>query len=674
MDLKTPIGNAGLTFRMHAKKLEKLGISTLEELLYYAPFRYEDTSIISKIAIAQVGETVTIQGKITGKKNIFTKRGFSLQKVTVTDDTGEIECTWFNQIFITKTLQIGDFVSISGRVDFFSKKRTLFVKDYELLDEKNPQPIHTGRLVPVYSETRGVSSKWLRNRIKILLDQTDFQEYLPGKTLKDNKLISINEALNQIHFPDDIEKAENARYRLSFDELLFVQASSIILKEEWKKEKHTKPFEIKKYAAQIQKFWENLPFELTNAQRKALDEIFSDLSSTTPMNRMLEGDVGAGKTVVAAIAMYVSYLNGFQSALMAPTEILAQQHYQTISELFKPLNIPVELVTGSKKPKIENLDLKIVVGTHALLQKKISFDKLGLVVIDEQQRFGVEQRGILRQKGENPHFLTMTATPIPRTVFLTLYGDLSLSYLDEMPKGRKMIKTWLVPEEKRGNAYKWIEKQIKETKSQVFIVCPFIEESENMTTVKAAVKEYERLQKDIFKNLKLGLIHGKLKSGEKENVLQDFKKGNTDILVATPVVEVGIDITNATIMVIEAAERFGLAQLHQLRGRVGRGLKESYCLLFTDSKNPTTQERLKYLERVHFGAELAELDLRLRGPGDMYGTSQHGKDTLRIASLSDFPLIEKTRREAENLIPLLKTHKALSDKISQTINKKIMPD
>jgi ATP-dependent DNA helicase RecG len=459
---------------------------------------------------------------------------------------------------------------------------------------------------------------------------------------------------------------------LSFDELFLLQLTAMERKLNWNKNLISNAFEVEKFRSKIDEFLAKLPFTLTGAQKRVIEEIFRDLAKTKPMNRLFEGDVGSGKTVVSAIAMFLSYLNGFQSVLMAPTEILAEQHYKTISQLLESFRIKVGFATGNKKIKINDFD--VLVGTHAVLSERINFDKLGLVVIDEQQRFGVEQRALIRSKGKNPHLLTMTATPIPRTIALTLYGDLDLSILDEMPHGRKIIKTWLVPPEKRTNAYSWIEKQIKETKSQVFIVCPFIEESETMQTVKAASKEFENLQKNVFKNLKLGLLHGKMKSKEKEEVLGKFRDGKIDILVATPVVEVGIDIPNATIIVIEASERFGLAQLHQLRGRVGRGDKQSYCLLFTDSKSPQTIERLKAMEKHNIGAELAELDLRLRGPGEIYGTQQHGRKMLKIASFSDFDLIQKVRKEAEEIFPNLKSYPRLSEKL-KTINlKKVSPD
>jgi ATP-dependent DNA helicase RecG len=440
----------------------------------------------------------------------------------------------------------------------------------------------------------------------------------------------------------------------------------------WNKNLVSNPYSVEKFRDKIENFIIKLPFKLTNAQKRVIEEIFDDLAKSKPMNRLLEGDVGSGKTVVSAIAMYLSYLNGFQSVLMAPTEILAQQHYKTILQLLTPLKIKIGFATGNEKKKIDDFD--VMVGTHAVLEKGISFEKLGLVVIDEQQRFGVEQRALIRGKGKNPHLLTMTATPIPRTIALTLYGDLDLSILDEMPVGRKQIKTWLVPPEKRNNAYSWIEKQIVDTKSQVFIVCPFIEESETMQTVKAASKEFENLKNNVFKNLKLGLLHGKMKAKEKEGVLEKFRTGKIDILVATPVVEVGIDIPNATIIVIEASERFGLAQLHQLRGRVGRGDKQSYCLLFTESLNPQTLERLKAMEKHNFGAELAELDLKLRGPGEIYGTMQHGRKMLKIASFSDFDLIQKVKREAEKIFPNLKNYPELLEKLKRINLKQISAD
>ncbi|MCL5113605.1 MAG: ATP-dependent DNA helicase RecG [Patescibacteria group bacterium] len=676
MNLQTPIRQAGNIFTRYAGRLEKLGIKTLEDLLYYFPFRYDNYSIISKIEQVQSGEVVTIQGTVIDIKNEYTKRWKRIQKAKIEDDTGAIDVTWFNQPFILSIIKKGDNVSLSGRIGSYLGKSLLESPEYELLGlENSSQTIHTGRLVPIYSETKGVSSKWLRRQIYKILKENrqNILEYIPSSIKENNDLMGIYESIEQIHFPKSKNLAEKARHRLAFDELFLLQLAARKRRSEWKKNLESHSFSILDYTKDIEELWKKLPFELTHAQQRTIREIFKDLSSSkSPMNRLLEGDVGSGKTVVASIAMYLAFLNKFQSVLMAPTEILANQHYQTILNLLKPAGVKIGLATGNKKQNTQDFD--ILIGTHAVLSKKINFKRLGLVVIDEQQRFGVEQRAIIREKGENPHFLTMTATPIPRTIALTLYGDLDLSILDEMPHGRKIIKTWLVPPQKRQAAYNWIKNQILKTKTQTFIICPFIEESESLQTVKAATKEYERLKREVFPNLKLTLLHGKLKSKEKENALENFKSGKTDILVSTPVVEVGIDISNATIMMIEASERFGLAQLHQLRGRVGRGDKQSYCLLFTDSQSGKTIERLKAMESRQTGTELAELDLKLRGPGQIYGTLQHGVPQLRIASFSDFTLIEKTKIEAEKIFPNLKSHPSLLEKVENLVTKQVSPD
>lgn len=678
---------------MYARRVEKLGIKTFEDFLYHIPSRYDDFSLISKINRVQPGEVVTIQATVSEIKNEFTRNFKRLQKAKITDDTGTIEVIWFNQPYLTRVIRAQDKISLSGKIDWFDRKLVMQSPEYEII---NGSPtIHTGRIVPVYPETKGVTSKWIRRQVYKLINENieNFIEYLPDSIIRKYSLLTINNAIEQIHFPKTLENAEKSKQRLSFDELFFLQLSSMERKSNWNKNLISNPFSISKFRAEIEEFWKNLPFTLTNAQKRVVAEIFKDLSQKKPMNRLLEGDVGSGKTVVSAIAMFLSFLNGFQSVLMSPTEILAQQHYTTISKLLSPFGIRIGIATGSKKEGImshesrikdeknhnspfiiHNSSFDVLVGTHAVLSEKINFKKLGLVVIDEQQRFGVEQRALIRSKGKNPHLLTMTATPIPRTIALTLYGDLDLSTLDEMPHGRKQIKTWLVPPEKRGGAYSWIEKKIRETKSQVFIICPFIEESETMQTVKAAAKEFEYLKEAVFKNLKLGLLHGKMKAKEKDVVLGKFRDRKIDILVATPVVEVGIDIPNATIIVIEASERFGLAQLHQLRGRVGRGDKQSYCLLFTESKNPQTRDRLKAMEQHNFGAELAELDLRLRGPGEIYGTMQHGRKMLKIASFSDFGLIQKVRTAAEKIFPNLNNYPKLLEKLRNINLRKVSPD
>lgn len=690
MDLTTRIADAGKLYVNYASRLEKLNIFTLRDLLYHIPFRYDDFSLVVPIDSVQAGEILTVQGKVEEIKNVYTKGGKKLQKAVVSDDTGKIEAVWYNQPFIPKVVHKDDKISLSARVSEFSRTPVLESPEYEIL-YPGIDSLHTGRLVPVYPETKGVSSKWLRRQIYKLLknEQQNIAEFLPSSIRTQNNYPDVYQSLLQIHFPNKLEEVSIARERLAFDELFLLQLASLKRKQEWGQNLKGHAFKIAPHKKKIEEFWNALPFSLTNAQRKAVGDIFKDITSEKPMNRLLEGDVGSGKTVVATIAMYVAYLNGYQSVLMAPTEILAQQHHKTISNLLSPLKVRVNLQTGSSmyhvarsKQRKNNIHdtsymlqaTDILVGTHAVLSKNINFDKLGLVVIDEQQRFGVEQRAIIRSKGNNPHLLTMTATPIPRTVALTLYGDLDLSYLNEMPKGRKLVKTWLVPEEKRNGGYEWIKKQIKETDSQVFIICPFIEESESMQTVKTATKEFERLQKDVFPDLKLGLLHGKMKGKEKDEVLEKFRNKNFDILVATPVVEVGIDIPNATIIVIEASERFGLAQLHQLRGRVGRGDKQSYCLLFTESKNPTTTQRLRAMETSNVGAELAELDLKLRGPGDMYGTAQHGSHKLKIASFSDFVLIEKARNEAHKIFDNLEEYPKLKEKLKETTLQTVSPD
>ncbi|MCL4397498.1 ATP-dependent DNA helicase RecG [Patescibacteria group bacterium] len=625
----------------YARKLEKLGIRTARDLLYHLPSRYEDFSLISKIANLQEGETVTVQGKILEIKNVYTKNGFMLQQAKIQDDTGTLDILWFNQRFLTRVLHKDDYVSLSGKVEKNNHKLQLTAPQYEVI-YPGKGAIHTGRLVPVYPETEGISSKWLRGKIHTLLENIrevgKINEYLPKVVLEENGLMPLQEAIIKVHFPDNLKQAEEAKKRLAFDELLLAQVQAKVRRDELQKKQVGNKLEIVGVRKDLTALTARLPFELTAAQKKVVNEIYQDLASARPMNRLLQGDVGSGKTVVAALAMLATTLNGFQAALMAPTEILANQHYETL----RKLGMDVGIATGSKK---DYQNKGIIVGTHALLSDDLNFKKLGLIVIDEQHRFGVSQRAKLAEKGINPHILTMTATPIPRTIALTLYGDLNLSVLDELPKNRLPVKTWVVPKHKRKAAYEWIKQQ----KTQAFIVCPLIEESETLQTVKSAKTEYDYLSKNVFPDLKLGLLHGRMKPKEKDKVLEDFRRGKLDILVATPVVEVGIDIPTATIMVIEAADRFGLAQLHQLRGRVGRADRQSYCLLFTENESEYAVKRLKNLEKINNGMELAEIDLRFRGPGQRFGTAQHGRWDLRIADFSDLDLIERTNQLAQKV-------------------------
>lgn len=681
MDLKADISGIDRTYKLQANKLGKLGIHTPQDLLYHIPSRYEDLRIVSPINRLQLSETVTVKGTITKLKNEYRSRRFTMQKVTIDDETGSIECSFFNQPYLIKSLLVGDVFSVSGSVEIYGKIRCIAVKEYEVLESITSETVHTGRLVPVYPLTYGLSSKWLRNKTFRMLkaEKDNLAEFLPEHILLTHNFPELSNALQNVHFPKDFENVADALNRLSYEELFLIQLSGMLRRNQWQKKEKAPVFQVLKHKEKVDEFRKSLPFVLTAAQDKAIQEIFSDLSQPIPMNRLLEGDVGSGKTVVAAISMLVAFLNGHQSLFMAPTEILANQHFEVVSKLLTPFGLQAALITGTTKSKKTDKPYDIFIGTHALLNSKLDMGKLGLVVIDEQQRFGVEQRALLRSKGGSPHFLTMTATPIPRTVFLTVYGDLNLSVLDEMPKGRVRVKTWLVPNEKRDAGYLWIKDKIREidkngNKNQVFVVCPFIEESESATTVKAATKEFERLSKNVFKDFKVGLLHGKIKGKEKDKILTDFSEGKLDVLVATPVVEVGIDIPNATIMVIEAAERFGLSQLHQLRGRVGRRQRESYCLLYTDTPNAKTKERLKSLETIFIGAELAELDLKLRGPGEIYGTEQHGSHKLRIASFSNFELITKSKKDAEAIFPKINDYPLLKKRALEEIERTILPD
>jgi ATP-dependent DNA helicase RecG len=679
--LNTPIKDMFMVGPTYAARLKKLNILTVEDLLHHYPFRYDDFSKISLIATTNIGDTVTIRGKILQVQNIYTKHGKKIQKAVVADSSGTMEVVWFNQPFLVKTIKTNVEVSLSGNIGWFDRKKALIAPEYEILGYQNT--IHTGRLVPIYPETYGLSSKWLRSRLAPLVAAIlpQVNDWLPQDIKQQYQLIDLATALKQIHFPENQQEIEAAKKRLAFDELFLMQLRSKQQKQGWQKNKVAFPFFIDQ--EKIMAFISSLPFSLTNSQNRSIKEILTDLERQIPMNRLLEGDVGSGKTVVATVAMYAAFLNGLQSSFMAPTEILAQQHYQTIKTLLEPLGVKVALITGSSKPlntksnpSAGRLDSNIIVGTHALLYGKFKLAKLGLVTIDEQHRFGVEQRAQLIHKSSAPHVLTMTATPIPRTAALTLYGDLDLSVLDEMPLGRKLIKTWVVPPQKREAAYSWINEQISQNHSQAFIVCPLIQESEkeSMQDIKAATVEFKRLVKDVFPNLRLGLLHGKIKARDKEKILTDFRNNKINILVATPVVEVGIDIPNAAIMMIEGAERFGLAQLHQLRGRVGRSHQQSYCLLFTSQETAQVTKRLRAMEKYYSGFTLAEIDLKLRGPGDVYGLQQHGFKRLKIASFSDLGLIKATEQAAKQIISNIDKFPLLKSKLQNYTMQAIEPN
>ncbi|KKS32549.1 MAG: ATP-dependent DNA helicase RecG [Candidatus Amesbacteria bacterium GW2011_GWA2_42_12] len=650
-----------------AQKFSNLDIYTVFDLLYHLPSRYEDRTIITPVSQIKVDDTVTVIGTIDKIQNVFTKNGKRLQLATLADSSGKISVLWFNQMYLAKSIPPNSEVSLYGKIAFYNKKPALFSPDYELIANNLPagrqghEPYATGRIIPIYPETAGLTSKFIRKKIFDLIGQIP-EEILPQTPAG---LPGWKQAISNIHFPKSLDQVEPARKRLAFDELLLIQLGNLQSKAQRQSQKVKYKFDFSDL--EIQKFVQSLPFTLTNTQKESVVEILEDLQKVVPANRLLQGDVGSGKTVVAAIASLSAHLSGLKTIFLAPTQILAQQHYQTLTDLFKNIDLKIDLVTSNHKLNTEHRTPNILVGTHALLSESIILEKVGLIVIDEQHKFGVIQRQQLIKKGDSPHVLTMTATPIPRTVALTLLCDLNVSTLDALPSGRLPVKTWVVPEIKRDPAYKWISQQLKTNHQQAFIVCPLIEESETLTSIKSVKKHYEDLQK-IFPDLKLGLLHGRLKPKEKDTVLEEFRNYKLDILVTTPVVEVGIDIPNATIMLIESSQRFGLAQLHQLRGRVGRSDKQSYCLLFAESQT----QRLAAMQTHHSGLELANIDLKIRGIGDIYGTAQHGRKlNLKIAGLTDLDLIEQSKRASENLFLSLKDLPLLSellpqDKISAT--------
>lgn len=632
-----------------AKRLEKLGIISISDLIHHYPSRYLDYTNPDPINLLSIGVPQTIKGQIQSIANVYTKNNKNVQIARVSDKTGLVEVVWFNQRFLLKTLHKGTTVIVIGTLNWFGKKRSFFPTEYEIVSKKSG----FRSILPIYPETKGISSRWLRKKTAIALEMSknEIKEFLPKNIIKKHKLLEQEKAINFIHFPNTLSNAEKAKYRLAFNELFFIQVANCCKRKN--RLKTTTAHKISVQKKEVSKFIKSLPFVLTKSQLKSINEVLDDLDNKYPMNRLLEGDVGSGKTIVAATACLASFLNGHQSVIMAPTQILARQHFQTLSEVFSRYKIRISLVT-SKGIEGDAGKSDVFVGTHALIHKKLSFDNVSLVVIDEQHRFGVEQRAHLATKTKSgmmaPHTLTMTATPIPRTIVLTMYGNLDLSTLTELPGERIKITTWVVPPQKRDGAYTWIKEKIENENIQVYVICPLIEksEAETMLEVKAATNEYHRLSK-LFPEFSLSLLHGKLKPEEKGRILDSFKAGEIDILVSTSVIEVGIDTANAAIIIIEAAERFGLAQLHQLRGRVGRGVNKSYCLLFTETKSQKSLLRLNALKSVSSGFELAELDLKIRGPGEVFGTKQHGFPELKIASWNDEKLINLTKKIATNL-------------------------
>jgi len=673
IDLNKPVGVLPKIGPRYQYLLKKLEIHTLNDLIHHLPFRYEDFSIVKKIKDIQEGEVVTIEAVLDNIDNIYTKYGKKLTKAKVGDETGYLDVIWFNQHYIKTVMEPGENYNFSGKVGRFGKKLTLINPEFEII-KKNT--LNTKRLVPIYPETLGVSSKWLRIRINDILSQIEtIEEFLPKNLILNNNLMEIDKAVKTIHFPQNLEEANSARHRFEFEELFMEMLKTEIRKTEWNK--NATSYEIKNKNDQIQNLIDSLPFTLTDAQKEALKEVLDDIQNSHPMNRLLEGDVGTGKTMVAVLAAYVVYLNDLKTVYMAPTEILAHQHFETFKKYLEPFGVKIKSVVGgsnihakaNKTKEMPQNEFDIAIGTHALLENKNGFEKVGLVIIDEQHRFGVEQRAQLvflshdTKNNLKPHLLSMTATPIPRTLALTLYGDLSISTLKTSPQKNKKIITKVIPEKMRQKAYEWIKNKNEST----FIVCPLISESEaeSMENIKAAEKEFKTLSSTVFADQKTGLLHGRMKSKEKKEVVDKFKSGEIKILVSTPVIEVGIDVPEASIMVIESAERYGLASLHQLRGRVGRGGQTGYCLVFMSNNSRAGYSRLKKLEEINEGIKLAEIDMKMRGHGDIYGTMQHGFKKLKYADINNLELLERTKEEAQKVFAELDNYPKLKDKLHE---------
>lgn len=714
--LKTPLVQAIRTTALRERRLKELGIETVEDLLMFFPWRYTDQREVARTIDIKLNEVNVIRGRLlTIKNNSPWRRKMEITTALIGDESGAVEAVWFNQPYLAKILAKGREVIVSGKAKYNKKRERMFLQNPTVEFIKDQQ-IHTARIVPVYHETEigvpqrrnfakrsyasrqihgKISSKWIREKLFPLMDFADeFEDFMPMEVLARYKLMPLNKAIRNVHFPETEKNLDDAKRRLGFDELFLIQLAALHRRYLWRKISKKEKKQMPSDWELMKSFTRSLPWPLTNAQKKAVYEIIKDLEKPFPMSRLLAGDTGSGKTVVAAAAALHAIKAGWQVCLLAPTEILACQHLKTIGKVLAEFKIKPVLLTGSTPTKdkksvtfsLANGSCSLVIGTHALLQEGISFKRLGLAIIDEQHRFGVRQRELLKTH-ESPHILNLTATPIPRTLALVLYGDHDLSILDEMPPGRQKIITRVVPENKRLKAYNWIKNEI-EKGSQAFIIFPLIEGKDALEErnnglasprlglseelqIKAAVSEFERLKNEIFPTLSIGLLHGRMKSEEKGAAMQAFNKGKIQILVSTAVVEVGVDVPNATIMMIEGAERFGLAQLHQFRGRVGRGIKQSYCFLFPTLQIPQILQRLNALVKYNSGFKLAEVDLQLRGPGEVYGTAQSGIPDLKMASLGNSELIKETRAAATYIIecdPELEKHPKLKEKIYEQQN------
>lgn len=652
MGLQNPVSDLSGVGDAAQKKFAVLGIKTVLDLIDYLPKRYNDFSEVQSIASLKPGD-VTIRARIKQAKGRYVRRGMHVTEAVVSDDTGSVKLVWFNQPYRESSLKKGQDYYISGEFGLHRQQLSITSPAIELTSSL---PIHTARIIPIYRETKGFTSVQIRKAVAQALEYlTELEESLPDWMIKEYKLVGRQQAYRTMHFPESAEALEAARKRIGFEEVFHLTLAGLLNKQEITKEiAQSIPFDEKL----ARDFVSHLPFKLTNAQRKAVWQIYLDMQKTEPMNRLLEGDVGSGKTAVAAMASLMAMHAGFQVAFMAPTELLARQHAETLYKLLQPLGkhnavgLLVGGMTAAQKKQahqsITSGKAQLIVGTHALIQDKTVMHDLGLVIIDEQHRFGVEQRKeLIKKAGSAPHILSMTATPIPRSLALTLYGELDVSVLNEKPKARKSVETVLCSPNSREQLYEKINLEVDEGR-QVFVVCPLISEP-SLMPVKSAEETYAELAKGPFKHRKVGLLHGKQKAEDKDKIMTSFAAGELDVLVATTVIEVGVDVPNATVMLIENAERFGLAQLHQLRGRIGRSSHQGYCyLMLSDSKTPS--KRLRALASSNDGFKLAELDLELRGPGAIYGTLQHGALDLRIAKLTDRRLIVTAREAAQKFI------------------------
>lgn len=670
IQLQDPLKSIKSIGLRNSKLLERLELFTVRDLLFYYPRDHADFAKQVAIRELEAGETVTLVGTVRSV-NCFTSaknKKLTILEITIADRSGKIRLSRFFagtrfsnrgwQEMQKKAYPVGAIVAASGLVKKNKYGLTLDNPEIEVLDreESSIESIKIGRMVPVYPLTEGVSADVIRKAVVgVLSAAKELVDPLPQGLRDRYDLIGLCEAIQNIHFPEDRDVLRDAKRRLIFDEFFYLQLG--FLQRRYNQKKAQTGIQLAPKGKLINQFYDVLPFQLTNAQQRVVDEILNDLQSATPMNRLVQGDVGSGKTVVAVIAILAAIQANYQAALMAPTEVLAEQHYRKLVGWFNLLHIPVELLTGSTKTakrreiysQIHTGELPVLVGTHALIQDTVSFHQLGLVVIDEQHRFGVGQRARLQQKGDAPHVLTMTATPIPRTLALTMHGDLDVSQIDELPPGRQTIQTTALTGKERHQAYELIRREIVQGR-QAYIVLPLIEESEKLD-VRSAVEEHQRLSESVFPEFTVGLLHGRMSSAEKDEALNAFRDNQMQIIVSTTVIEVGVDVPNATVMLIENAERFGLSQLHQLRGRVGRGSQKSYCLLMSSSKTPDARSRLSVLEQSQDGFFLAEVDMRLRGPGEVLGTRQSGLPDFALASLvDDQDVLVLARDAAEKLI------------------------